>query len=146
MIENEGYMAQMGYNQLMKVVPRYVGVDEKLLAVGNFVKKPSYLSSLLTLGISRVSTQFFHIGVTSKRIIILPINRFNGKINESEILDIDYSQLHDFGNYIMIISNRLEKPLKLFYLFGIESLSGLNKSFFLEQIESGINHTKNKSL
>lgn len=118
----------------MKEIPSFITSEEELAAVGNFLTKAGYLKNRLTFGLARLGNQGFYVGVTNKRIVVLPLTRITGKVDKENIFSVDFDDVEVNGNKLNILIPDTGKLLKLTFNFGIKALSGLDKDEFIKAI------------
>lgn len=127
-------MPETSFKILMKEIPPFISSEEELVTVGCFMNKASYIKNQLTLGLARLGNQGFYAGVTNKRIIVLPIKRMTGKVDNENIFSVDFKDVEVKGNKLLIVIPDTGKLLKLTFGFGIKALSGLDKDEFIKSI------------
>jgi len=127
-------MSELSKNILMKEIPQYLQTGEELITVGSFIKRAGYLKNQLTLGYAQLGNQVFYIGITDRRVIILPTKRMTGKVDKEKAFSVQHHDVELRGNKLIIRHPKEGKSLKLNFYFGIKALSGLDKKDFLKSI------------
>lgn len=130
-------MSEKAYNKLMRDVPPFIPPDEELVAVGSFINSAGCLKNMLTFGFAQFKHEVFYVGVTNKRLVVLPINMTligAGKVDEDKVFSVDFEDVEVRGNKLIIKTQHYEKLLVLAFSFGNKALSGLDKNEFINAI------------
>lgn len=123
--------------KIIEQINAHLDKDEDLLAVGGFEKRPSYAAVYFSGGLARFSNKHFHIGVTNKRLIVLPLKWSNNNPENEYQFDVTLQDVEIKGNKLILNSPQLDKPLKLHFLFGIKSVTGLSRDEFIGAVYHG---------
>jgi hypothetical protein len=83
--------------QIDKEISPYLSKDEDVKSVGFFRKVPATRKLILTRGLARFFSQEFLAALTEKRMILVPVNKINGKTVYGDAWDIDLKDVK-FGN------------------------------------------------
>jgi len=105
--------------------------DEELLSFGGFQRRASYIKNRLTFGIASLSNKNFHIGITDRRIIVLPLNYWTNKVEEEIVFSVEFESVEIKGDHLLINLIGENKPLKLQFYFGMKAVTGLDKNEFI---------------
>jgi len=126
------------YNMVYKAVSKYVPEGEDIITCGQFQSRIPYGVMILTRGIVRyianLHNRYFNVGVTKRQIIAIPISEWTIKINEDEILYLNFDDVYFKGNSMYVNTQKKEKPLRLHFSFGIQALSGMDKDEFMKAV------------
>ena len=82
--------------QVDKEFSQYLSTDERVKASGFFRKVPSIRMWMLTRGFARFFSKEFLVGVTDQRVLVIPINRVEGKTVYGDALNINTQDIR-FG-------------------------------------------------
>ena len=141
-------MSDFGNKIIMEQVSTYLSREEEVLSVGGFQKRAGYLKNKTTFGLARFSNKSFNIVITNKRVIVLPLNKWNNKVEDDKVFSANFKDVEIKGNNIYIDISDADKPLKLHFFFGIEKLTGLSKNKFIGALyrvkRKGRKNTKEK--
>ncbi len=124
-------------DKIIKQMNEHLEKGEELLSVGGFKKRPSYAAVYFSGGLDVFARKHFHIGVTNKRIIILPLKWPNNHPEIELKFDVSFDGLEIKGNKLVLNSPLIDKPLKLHFLFGINAITGLNRDEFVGAVFHG---------
>ncbi len=119
---------------VMKELPSFISPDEELISYGYFMKKAGYLRNRFTLGYAQFWNQTFYVGLTEKRLVVLPIKRITGKVDKENVFSVDFNDAEVKGNKLIIQTANKNVFLKLSFVFGIKSISGLDKEKFIDEL------------
>ena len=103
-------------NRIIDIFSRHLESDEDLISVGAFKKVPSTSCLLLTRGMAWFFAEDFYVGVTTKRLIILPKSMKN--VLYTNVISVDLNQVEfyedAFNNSILKVQVTYKgQPLKL---------------------------------
>jgi len=117
-------------------MPKYLTNDEELISIGTFLKRAGYLKNRLTFGIAGLKDRNYYLGITNKRIIVLPLNYWTNSVEEKNIYSINHKDVEIRKNHLYIPSPGSKNNIELRFQFGIKEVSGLDKNEFINAIYS----------
>lgn len=106
-----------------KIMP-FVDKDEEIITSGTFEAKASFVVSALTLGLAN---RYHYIGVTNKRVLILPLSKITTKPIKDKVYSVAYDDVKIEKNALIINRQKDNKPIKFAFKFGMSSFSGMSK-------------------
>ena len=135
-------MARMSDKQIKNSCSRYLSKDESLLIIGIFKRIPSVSWLLLTRGMAWILSEKIYVGVTDRRMIILPESRVKSKQETAE--DVIYAGFDEvafntdpLNNTILEIQKSYKnQPLKLRFKSGYQFM-GLDQFDFIAAVKRG---------
>jgi hypothetical protein len=122
-----------------KILP-FLDKDEKIISSGTFETRISVIDRPMDAGFSDLANRNHIIGVTDKRVIVLPLERITGMPVENEILSVDFADVKIENDGLLINSPSFEKPFKYSYAYGYKVSKDQFSIFypdFLDAIEKG---------
>jgi len=130
-------MDKINQSQIKKIFSDHLNDEEKLLSISIMKKVPSTSWLLLSRGMAWILTSKFYVGVTDKRLIILPESSKN---HESVIVadfdEVDFST--DLLNNTVLDINKTYRgePLKLRFKSGYQ-FEGMDQFDFIAAVKMG---------
>ena len=143
-------MTTIDQNKIKEGFSRYLSGGEQLTSIGVFKKVPTTGSLMLTRGMTWFWARRFFVGVTDRRLIILPdrVNRMQARMSEDVIVaDFDEVafQVDAFNNSILSIQkSQQEKPLNLRFKPGVQ-VDGIDQFDFIAAVKQGQNSISARS-
>jgi hypothetical protein len=138
-------MAQINQTLIKKNISDILDDEEKLVSIGVMKKVPSTSWLLLSRGMAWILTSKFYVGVTDKRLIILPES---SKSHEYVIIadfdEVDFST-DLLNNTVLDIKKTYRgEPLKLRFKSGYQ-FEGMDQFDFIAAVKQGKGAMKEKA-
>lgn len=121
-----------------KITP-FVEKDEKLIACGSFQTRISVIDRAETADFSDLANRSQMIGVTDKRLIVVPLDRKTSEPEKEEVISVSFSDVKIDNDGLLISHKSFGKPIKYLYVFGYKVSKDQFSMFFpgfLEAIEN----------
>ncbi|MCJ7554112.1 MAG: hypothetical protein MUO34_09540 [Ignavibacteriaceae bacterium] len=141
-------MSINSYYQIEKEISEYLTPGEKLVSVAVLKEIPAIYKLMLTRGFAGLFSQLYIMGITGKRIVLLPINQ-KGEIDKSKIpdyiefKDVEIQDKFIFNPMFHIQINRKDKLLDLRFASGFKSIN-LHKYEFISAFFNSKSSLKNE--
>ena len=135
-------MSQNYQSQVKKAISQYLLEEEQMVAIGVLKRVPLTSHLLLTRGMAWIFAKEFYVGVTDRRLIILPGSKpKRGEGFGEEPIFADFDQVAFYtdplNNTILDVQKIYQGvPLKLRFKTGFQ-FEGMNQFDFIAAVKQG---------
>jgi hypothetical protein len=132
-------MTQIQQAQVKQAICDYLEDGEQLVSIGVFKKVPSTSWLLLTRGMAWILASRFYVGVTNRRLMVLPDSSQIGRGEAAIFADFDEVDFYTdpLNNIILDIQKTYQgAPLKLRFKSGY-TFEGMDQFDFISAVKQG---------